>query len=80
VLRQPIYEKDRIDPVDPRESLSLDPTVLERFPEGYRHLAYLQTAIGFDVKRDMPGLTGPEVERLYGRGAAFLAGEPLAPS
>jgi hypothetical protein len=80
VLRQPIYEKDRIDPVDPRESLSLDPTVLERFPEGYRHLAYLQTASGFDVKRDMPGLTGPEVERLYGRGAAFLAGEPLAPS
>ncbi|MEA2320296.1 MAG: hypothetical protein QOD81_146, partial [Solirubrobacteraceae bacterium] len=59
VLRQPIYEKDRIDPVDPRESLSLDPTMLERFPEGYRHLAYLQTAIGFEVKRDMPGLTGP---------------------
>jgi hypothetical protein len=80
VLRQPIYEKDRIDPVDPRESLSLDPTMLERFPEGYRHLAYLQTAIGFEVKRDMPGLTGPEVERLYGRGAAFLAGEALPPS
>ncbi|MEA2271213.1 MAG: hypothetical protein QOC64_3823 [Solirubrobacteraceae bacterium] len=77
VLRQPIYEKDRIDPVNPRESLSLDPSQLERFPEGYRHLAYLQRAIGYDVKLDMPGLTGPEVERLYERGAAYLAGEPL---
>ena len=26
------------------------------------------------VKRDMPGLTGPEVERLYQRGADWLAG------
>ena len=47
--------------------------MLERFPVGYRHLAYVQTEIGFDVKRDMPGLTGPEVEELYSRGADWLA-------
>jgi hypothetical protein len=29
------------------------------------------------VKRDMPGLKGPEVEALYARGAAWLAGEGL---
>ena len=46
-------------------------------PDGYRHLAYVQTAAGFDIKRDMPGLVGPEVELLYRRGAAWLAGEPL---
>src|SRR3954447_8189013 len=40
VLRQPIYEKDRIDPVDPAARLELDQTLLARFPEGYRHLAY----------------------------------------
>jgi hypothetical protein len=80
VLRQPVYEKDRIDPVDPAASLSLDPGVLERFPEGYRHLAYLQTQLGFTVKPDMPGLRGPEVERLYARGAAWLAGQPGSPS
>ena len=45
-----------------------------RFPEGYRHLAYLQTQIGYPVKDDMPGLTGPEVEALYARGAGWLAG------
>jgi hypothetical protein len=76
VLRQPIYEKDRLDPVDPAARLELDRAQLERFPEGYRHLAYLQTNIGYQVKTDMPGLTGPEVEALYRRGATWLAGGP----
>jgi SnoaL-like domain len=75
VLRQPIYEKDRLDPVDPAAELELDPELLDRFPAGYRHLAYVQTEIGFTVKPDMPGLTGPEVEDLYARGAAWLRGE-----
>jgi hypothetical protein len=74
VLRQPIYERDRLDPVDPAAELRLDAEALSRFPDGYRHLAYVQTAIGYEVKRDMPGLTGPEVERLYARGAAWLEG------
>jgi hypothetical protein len=77
VLRQPIYEKDRLDPVDPAADLVLDRDRLERFPVGYRHLAYLQTGIGYDVKPDMPGLTGPEVERLYRRGDAWLSGRKL---
>jgi SnoaL-like domain len=77
VLRQPIYEKDRVDPVDPSNTLSLDPKLLERFPEGYRHLAYLQTSIGYQVKTDMPGLKGPEVEALYAQGKRWLAGESL---
>jgi hypothetical protein len=77
VLRQPIYEKDRADPVDPAARLELDPELLARFPDGYRHLAYVQTQIGYAVKDDMPGLTGPAVEALYARGAAWLAGRPL---
>jgi len=74
VLRQPIYEKDRLDPVDPAAELALDPGLLTRFPAGYRHLAYLQTQVGYAVKDDMPGLDGPEVETLYARGARWLAG------
>jgi hypothetical protein len=77
VLRQPIYEKDRMDPVDPSARLTLDAALLACFPEGYRHLGYLQTAIGFAVKPDMPGLRGAEVEALYARGAAWLLGKPL---
>ena len=79
VLRQPIYEKDRLDAVDPAASLVLDPGLLARFPDGYRHLAYLQTQAGYAVKPDMPGLRGVEVDRLYARGAAWLRGEPVAP-
>ena len=82
VRRQPIYEKDRMDPVDPAAVLKLDPELLSRFPEGYRHLAYLQSRIGYKVKIGLPGLRGPAVEKLYGEGKAWLAGsarpgEPL---
>lgn len=74
VLRQPIYEMDRMNPVDPAAQLELDPARLARFPEGYCHLAYLQSLNGMDVKTDMPGLRGPEVEALYEKGRAWLAG------
>jgi hypothetical protein len=74
VLRQPIYEQDRLSPVSGGAGPRLDHAVLERFPAGYRHLAYVQTQIGYDVKRDMPGLTGPQVQDLYRRGAEWLAG------
>src|SRR4029078_4068609 len=93
VLRQPIYEKDRLDLIgsfaqmtheterldllDPSAELKLDQELLARFPEGYRHLAYLQTRIGYKVKADMPGLDGAEVEALYQRGERWLAGEKL---
>ena len=77
VLRQPIYEKDRMDPVDPAATVELDPEILARFPAGYRHLAYLQTQIGYAVKRDMPGLKGLEVERLYACAKTWLDGGPL---
>jgi hypothetical protein len=78
VLRQPIYEKDRIDPVDPSMSVRLDRTVLADLPKGYQHLAYMQTQIGYSVKRDMPQLIGPEVELLYARGKNWLIGKSLS--
>ena len=77
VLRQPIYEKDRLDPVDPAATPKLDKKLLSSFPEGYRHLAYLQTRIGYTVKPDMPGLDGPEVAALYERGERWLKGEKM---
>ena len=72
VLRQPIYEKDRINLVDPAAKLELDQELLNKFPEGYRHLAYIQTKLGFTVKPDMPQLKGPAVEALYQRGENWL--------
>ena len=78
VLRQPIYEKDRLDPVEPGTAPKLDKKLLAGFPEGYRHLAYLQSRIGYKIKPDMPGLDGPAVEALYRRGAAWLSGKGKA--
>jgi len=74
VRRQPIYEKDRMDAVSPKQAVGLDTARLEAFPPGYRHLAYLQREQGFDVKDGLPGLTGPVVENLYAEGAAWLGG------
>ncbi len=77
VLRQPIYERDRVAPVDPAARVRLDKKLLARFPEGYRHLGYLQTRNGQTVKLDMPGVTGPQLEALYRRGEAWLRGKKL---
>ena len=76
VRRQPVYEKDRMDPVDPSATLTLDQERLAAFPEGYRHLGYLQSKNGFNVKIGLPGLRGPAVETLYREGREWLAGSP----
>lgn len=78
VRRQPIYEKDRLDVIDPSARLQLDPQLLASFPEGYRHLAYLQSKIGFKIKMDMPGLKGAVVQALYARGQSWLRGDASA--
>ncbi|MFN3657270.1 MAG: nuclear transport factor 2 family protein [Pseudolabrys sp.] len=77
VLRRLVYEWDRIDPVEPGRAPTLDPALLARFPEGYRHLAYLQARIGYDVKPDLPGVEGPALDALYTKGAAWLKGGTL---
>jgi SnoaL-like protein len=78
VRRQPIYEKDRMDPVDPSVRIKLDPDLLGSLPEGYRHLGYLQSKLGFKIKRDLPQLKGAEVEGLYRHGRAWLDGAASA--
>jgi hypothetical protein len=78
VLRRVIYEKDRIDPLDHSAKLVLDKKLLAQFPEGYRHLGYLQARIGYKVKADLPGLEGPSLDALYAKGEAWLKGKKLA--
>jgi len=72
--RSVIYEKDRLDPVDPVARISLDPELLGRFPEGYRHLAYLQTRNGAQVNANLPTASGAALERLLREAKAWLAG------
>ena len=70
--RVPIYEKDRIDLVDPAATLTLDPDVLARHPDGYRHLAYLQSAGGASITQDLPTPGSVALDRLYTGGQAWL--------
>ena len=77
VLRRCFYEKDRMDPVDPSKTIQLDSKILSQFPEGYCHLAYLQSSLGFKVKTDMPGLKGPAADALYALGKNWLEGGSL---
>ncbi len=72
--RRLTYEKDRADPVMPGTSPRLDEAKLAAFPIGYRFLAYAQTERGQSVRRNLPGLRGPEVEALYALGKSWLAG------
>jgi hypothetical protein len=78
MLRQPIYEQDRMLPVTPGTTPGLDAETLAKLPEGYRYLAYLQLGLGMKVKLDMPQLTGSAVEELYRTGARWLEGEAAA--
>ena len=70
--RSVIYEKDRLDPVDPSARISLDPALLARFPEGYRHLAYLQTRNGTQVNPNLPTARGESLDKLLRDAKAWL--------
>ena len=74
VQRQGIYETDRMLPITPGATIPLDPERLARYPDGYRHLGYVQDLAGMQVNPNLPGRKGPELDRLYERGQAWLAG------
>jgi hypothetical protein len=74
VLRQPVYEVDRMVPVNPGHAPELDQDLLNSFPVGYRHLAYLQSKVGFTVYHDLPGTRGPEIADLNARMSRWLDG------
>jgi hypothetical protein len=73
--RQPIYEKDRMDPVDPAASLTLDPERLAGFGRvsAPRVSAVEDRLCG---EGNLPGLRGAAVQTLYDEGRMWLAGSP----
>lgn len=65
-------EKDRLEPVDPSKRIELEAQALARYPEGYRHVAYLQTGAGVRITPDLPtpGKRGAEAAVCRRRGLA----------
>lgn len=78
VRRQGVYDKDWLTVVDPAASLKLDPALLAEFPAAYQHLGYLQSRLGFSVKKDLPQLRGEAIQALYAQGDRWLDGATSA--
>jgi hypothetical protein len=70
--RNVVYEKDRIDIVWHGARLKLDEAVLQRFPEGYRHIAYVQTKAGLKVNPDLPTPRSKALDALVREAEAWL--------
>lgn len=80
VLRETIFDKSRLDPVESGATLTIDRDLFNQFPAEYAALGYLQEKIGLTVARNMPhGWRGPLVEALYRRGEAWLSGRLQKP-
>lgn len=72
--RRTIFDRDRIDPVNAGEVPRLDQAKLEEFPANYRHLAYLQSTLGYPVRRNLPHLRDSGgAAALYQAGERYLA-------
>jgi hypothetical protein len=73
--RTPVYDKDRVDAVNPSAPIKLDQVALSRFAEGYRHLAYVQSLAGDALTPGLPTLGSAEEHALYAQSAAWLSDE-----
>ena len=71
--RVPVYEKDRLDVVDPGTRLVLDAEALARYPEGCRHLSYLQARNGATIMPDLAVPGSGALARLEADSAGWLA-------
>ena len=72
LLRETIFDRDRIDTVVPGQAVKLDMALLNSFPEQYRHLGYLQTKLGFNISTDIPRLRSPAGDALLAEGRRWL--------
>ncbi len=67
VRRQPIYEKDRLDPLEPGRKLDLDPALLATLPRGLPPPGLLADESRLRRAARPAGLEGPEVARALRR-------------
>lgn len=70
--REPVYDKDVLQAVEPGVAVELDEVQLAKQPIGYRHLAYVQAARGMTVITTIPAPNSDEERRLYSHAAGWL--------
>jgi hypothetical protein len=76
VERTAIYERDRLDPVEPSEAFDrlFNASDLSRYPEPYRYMAARLAAAGRLLAPVVYCDGRPETTELYGRYDAWLSG------
>lgn len=72
--RHAVYEKDRIDSVEPGAAIPLDRAILDSLPEPCRHLAYLQAMAGKAIRANDPPYHGEALAELGRRARAWVSG------
>lgn len=70
--RKTIFDRDRLDTVDPNANVELAESVLASFPTPYQHLAYLQSSLGYPVRTDLPHLRSKAAAALLRMGEEWL--------
>jgi hypothetical protein len=75
--RTAIYERDRLDPVEPSEAFDklFKASDLSVYPEAYRYMAARLTAVGRALAPVVHRDGSPHTEQLYARYDAWLAGK-----
>lgn len=71
-----IYAKDRVDPVEPRQTVTLDYDLLASCRDSYQFLSYLNRRSGYPVPDDLPGDDRPDLtEAFYAEARQWLHGD-----
>ena len=77
--RQPIYDKDSLQAVDPSGPVQLDAVELARFPLAFRHLAYVQCSEGATFTTTIAEPYSNAEKAMYQHGRAWLEGASVWP-
>ncbi|KAF2221409.1 hypothetical protein BDZ85DRAFT_265326 [Elsinoe ampelina] len=74
-----LFDKDKMLPVHPGRSFDISCKEVDKFPSGYRYLAWCENQNGSPPKMD-PTAHGPECDVLYWKCKSWLDGEPVVPN
>ncbi|OOF99855.1 hypothetical protein ASPCADRAFT_402521 [Aspergillus carbonarius ITEM 5010] len=69
-----LFDKDRLVPVNPGCVLKVPEEAVERFPAGYRYLAWAEEKVGVKPRLDLDA-HGPQKDALYAKCRGWLEGE-----
>ncbi|MCJ1253217.1 hypothetical protein MMC24_001028 [Lignoscripta atroalba] len=74
-----LFDKDKMVPVNPHRIYPIPEEEVQKFPSGYRYLAWCESQIGNTPKQDL-NAHGPERDILYAKCKDWLEGKAVKPN